>query len=166
MICTGRYICSMFFFRQGDMYSSFIAIDPKVQGVSSPGSRSITIPSFKKWNVTNQEESLRDPATEGFLQVPLQKHLYNMLYHLSIHVILHWNSRVTSKKQLPPENKKKVVKQASQKQERITSLTTLDITIRGLEASHVSPWTMDFLFFACPDFCSWNPPQQQTCRIA
>lgn len=82
LICTGRYLCSMYYcmYRQGDMYSSFIAIDPKVQGVSSPGSRSITIPSFKKWNVTNQEESFQPiPPQKVFYRSPC-KNIYTICY--------------------------------------------------------------------------------------
>ena len=63
LICKGRYFCAVY-----PSSGRYVLI---VYSHWSQGSRSITIPSFKKWKVTNQDEWFHDPATDGFLDVPL-----------------------------------------------------------------------------------------------
>jgi len=140
-------------YRQGDMYSSFIAIDPKVQGVASPGSRSITIPSFKKWNVTNQEESFQPiPPQKVFYRSPC-KNIYTICYIIYPSTLFFIEIHKLRVKTNCPQKKIKVVK-TSITNAGITTLTTLALTTLapttgGLEASHFSLCKMD-LFFALP----------------
>lgn len=103
-------------------------------------------PSFKKWNVTNQEESFQPiPPQKVFYRSPC-KNIYTIYYIIYPSTLFFIEIHKLRVKANCPQ-KKKVVKQASQTQERITTLTTLAPTTGGLEASHFSLCKMDL--FIC-----------------